>query len=174
MWLGLFFYERHVSPPPSVAADTCLLDECLRGSVTYPIDALEEQERVALIELGLEQVRLETVVGLLAEHFGPTLQPFSTVWRIEQQQTIALKSVFDKYAVAEPKLPLSGLGDALATSRRAGCVQALDQARYFQERVTIARNSFGRRADIRRFLHNTTEMYEQSVFPALEGCAKEE
>ncbi len=172
--VGGFFYQRHTSPPPSVKADTCLLEECLTGSVTYPIDVLQEQERITLIELSLEQQRLETVLRLLAERFGPTVPPFSTAWRIEQRQTVDLNALFDKYGIAEAKIPPSGLGDALATTKRAGCVQALDQVRHFEERLAIERNSFGSRPDIRRFLQAARQTSERVVLPAFEQCAKEE
>jgi hypothetical protein len=169
-----FFYQRYTSPLPSVAADTCLLEECLNGNVSYPVAQLDEQERVTLIELGLEQLRLETVLSLIEERFGTTVQPFPAALRIEQRQTIQLKGLFDKYGVSEPKLPASGMGDSLATTKRAGCVQALDQVRHFQERLYNERNSFMARPDVRRFMQEASKMSENSLQPAFERCAKEE
>lgn len=168
------FYTNYKSPLPSVKPDTCLLEECLNGSVRYPIDQLEDQERVTLIELGLEQERLELVIGSMVERFGPTMQPFAGAWRVEQKQTAELKSLFDKYGVAEPKIPDTGFAEITASSTRAGCTQALDQVRHFQERIYNERNSFVTRPDIRRFMQSASQMSRDSLLPAFERCAKEE
>ncbi len=100
-----FFYTRYTAPLPSVKADTCLLAECLDGSVTYPIDQLEESERITLIELGLEQQRLENVIASMVERFGQTMQPFAAALRIEQIKTVELQGIFDKYGVPSAKVP---------------------------------------------------------------------
>ncbi len=174
MAAGMYFYQHFRAPTPSVAADTCLLDECYRGSVTYPIDELQEQERITLIELSLEQIRLETVLGILKERFGPTVQPFPVAYRLAQRETIQFKGLFDKYNVADPKLPTSGMDEGLATSRRAACTQALDQVRHFQERIYNERNAFTARPDIRRVLQEAAKQSEDIFLPAFEACAKEE
>ena len=171
---AMHFYTEYKAPSPSVKADTCLLEECLKGSVTYPIDQLADQERVTLIELGLEQVRLEGVIGTMVNRFGATFQPFSAAWRVEQRQTIELKSLFDKYGVAEPKVPDSGLGELSASSTRAACTQGLDQVRHFQERIFNERNSFVTRPDIRRFMQEAAQTSRDTLLPAFERCAKEE
>ncbi len=172
--IGFHFYTRYQAPLPSVEADTCLLHECLDGDVTYPIGQLEDQERITLIELGLEQLRLEGVIGSMVERFGPTMQPFSAAWRLEQRQTVELKGLFDKYGVPEPKVPDSGLGESLATSTRAACTQALDQVRHFQERIYNERNSFVTRPDLRRFMQEAAQTSRDSLLPAFERCAKQE
>ncbi len=172
--LGGYFYTDYRSPQPSVKSDTCLLEECLSGSVRYPIDQLEDQERITLIELGLEQQRVERVLAAMVERFGSTMQPFAGASRIEQRQTTELRGLFDKYGVAEPKIPETGFGEVTASSTRAGCTQALDQVRHFQERLYNERNSFVTRPDIRRFMQSAARMSQETLLPAFERCAKEE
>ncbi len=173
MAFGGYVYSRHESPRPSVKADTCLLEECLHGLVTYPIDQLTDAERVTLIEMGLEQRRLEEVMGAFVERLGSTMQPFAGAWRIQQRQMVQLKGVFDKYGVPEPKVSGS-LGEISATSVRAACTQALDQTRHFQERLFNEQKSFGSRPDIRRYMQESAQLARDTVMPAFERCAKQE
>ncbi len=172
--LSMHFYNGYKSPAPSVKADTCQLEECLDGSVTYPIDQLEEQERITLIELGLEQLRLEKVAGAMVERFGQTMQPFAGVWRVQQRQSAELYGLFDKYGIAVPKVPETGFGEITASSTRAGCTQGLDQVRHFEERIYNERNSFVTRPDIRRFMQSAARMSRDTLKPAFERCAKQE
>jgi hypothetical protein len=169
-----FFYTRYTSPPPSVKADTCLLAECLDGAVTYPIDELQEGERITLIELGLEQQRLENLIASMVERFGQTMQPFAAVWRIEQVKSAELQGIFDKYGVPTAKVPAGSLGESLATTPRAACVQALDQVRHLQERLFNERNAFAMRPDIRRFMQDSAQVSRDTLLPAFERCAKQE
>ncbi len=171
---GLYWKSRYTSPPPSKAADTCLLDECLNGSVTYPTSELDEQERITLIELGLEQLRLEQLVLSMTERFGLSMQPFAATARIEQRQTLQLSGIFDKYGVTPAHVPGSALGSSQATTKRAGCVQVLDQVRHFQERLYNERNAFVLRPDIRRYMQEAAQMSRDTLLPAFENCAKDE
>lgn len=171
---ALWWKERYTSPPPSVEVDTCLLDECLNGSVNYPIAELDEAERIILIEIGLEQLRLEQLVASMIERFGQSMQPFAATVRIEARQTQLLQSLFDKYAVSSVKIPETGLGSSQATTKRAGCVQVLDQVRHFQERLFNERNAFAIRPDIRRYMQEAAQMSRDTLLPAFERCAKEE
>lgn len=169
-----FAYSRYTDPLPSVKADTCLLEECITGSVTYPIDELEDKERITLIELALEQQRLEALTRAMVERFGSTMQPFAGIARIEQRKTAELNSLFDKYNVPEAKANGGQIGAMLATSTVAGCVQVLDQERHWLERLYTERDSFAMRPDIRRFMQATAKMTRDTLMPALERCAKQQ
>ncbi len=165
-----FLYQRHVSPLPSVKPDTCLLQECL--GVGYPVAQLEDNERVTLIEISLEQQRLEALVAAMVERFGQTMQPFASTLRIEQRQTIELSSIFDKYGVAVPVLPPNSLGDQLAAAPKAACTQVFDQLRLLQERLYNERNSFASRPDLRRFMQESAQTSQSVLMPAFQNCAK--
>lgn len=170
---GFLAYSRYTEPLPSVKADTCLLEECIAGSVTYPIAELEEKERITLIELALEQQRLESLARAMVERFGTTLQPFAAIARVEQRKTIELNGLFDKYNVPEAKANGGSLGASLATSTIAGCVQVLDQERHWLERLYVERDTFSARPDVRRFMQETAKTTRDVLMPALERCAKQ-
>lgn len=165
-----FLYQRHVSPLPSVKPDTCLLEECV--GVNYPVTQLEDTERVTLIEISLEQQRLEALVSTMVDRFGQTMQPFAATLRIEQRQTIELASIFDKYGVTTPVLPPNSLGDQLASAPKAACTQVLDQLRLLQERLYNERNSFASRPDLRRFMQQSAQTSDTVLMPAFQNCAK--
>ena len=102
------------------------------------------------------------------------MQPFAATARIEQRQTLQLSGIFDKYGVTPAHVPGSALGSSQATTKRAGCVQVLDQVRHFQERLYNERNAFVLRPDIRRYMQEAAQMSRDTLLPAFENCAKDE
>ena len=171
---GVWYSIQHKNiPQTQIAADTCLLEECVRGLVRYPVSQLPDEKRVKLIELGLEQLRLEGLLASMVVRFGASTQPFAGTWRVEQKQTIELNSVLDKYSIPEPKVSTDDFGASQASSTSAGCVQVLDQIRLLQEKLFSESSDFRSEPDIHRFIQESAVRSRDDLMPAFTVCAKQ-
>jgi hypothetical protein len=155
----------------NVVATSCLLDECLKKGISFPVETLPAVSRVALINVALEEYRLRALYQAAVTQFGQQ-QPFVMGLRSEEQSETLVKSLFDKYGEAPASDPWLNQKSSVTSTGDGTCTMLNEEE---MRRLKINEESllaFDAYPDIQRAVREIQDAAKYTHLPALEECLK--